>query len=130
MRMKPIQVATAVVFNKQKQVLMALRPAHIHQGGLWEFPGGKIKPNETIPEALAREVKEEVDLTVLSSEPLIEVHHSYPKLDVVLNVWQVIEFEGEAKGMEGQEVMWVDIKDIVNYELPAANYKIVEALKI
>jgi mutator protein MutT len=68
MTLKVVHVAVGVVL-KEQQVLLALRPDKLHQGGRWEFPGGKVEAGETTSEALARELKEEVDLDIAGSSP-------------------------------------------------------------
>jgi 8-oxo-dGTP diphosphatase len=77
-----LQVAVGVVKNATGQVLISLRDKALHQGGLWEFPGGKIEANETVEQALARELKEELDITVLATTLLITINHQYPDLAV------------------------------------------------
>ena len=73
----PIHVAVGVILNHHHQVLLAKRAVHQHQGGLWEFPGGKVELGESVCDALLRELKEELGIVVTSSHPLIEVKHSY-----------------------------------------------------
>jgi len=87
--MKPLQVAVGVVKNNEGQVLISLRDKFLHQGGLWEFPGGKIESEETAEQALVRELKEELAISVLAATPLITIKHQYPDLSVQLNVFLV-----------------------------------------
>ena len=71
-----IRVAVGVILDMEAdRVLLARRPGHVHQGGLWEFPGGKLEPGEDELQALERELGEEIGITVLRSEPLIEIAH-------------------------------------------------------
>ena len=68
---KLIHVAAAVILNAQGQILLARRPVDKHQGGLWEFPGGKVEPNEPVVDALARELDEELGIQISAARPLI-----------------------------------------------------------
>ncbi len=126
---KQVHVAVAVIINSQQQVLLGLRQAHQHQGGLWEFPGGKVETNETAYDALVREVEEEVGLTITSADPLIEISHDYGDKSVLLDVWWVEAFSGEAIGKEGQHLRWNTISGLNDIEFPAANVAIIQALK-
>jgi len=123
-----VHVAAGVILNSSKQVLLALRPKNKHQGGLWEFPGGKVEAGEAVETALARELLEEVNLTVLACEPLLVSEHNYGDKHVKLDVWLVTRHAGDAHGCEGQHVEWVAIADLPTLEFPAANHPIVSAL--
>jgi 8-oxo-dGTP diphosphatase len=124
-----VHVAVGVVLNSAQQVLIAKRPPGKHCAGLWEFPGGKVEPGETAAGALARELLEEVNLNPLVCQPLIEIAHDYDIKSVVLDVFVVTQFLGEAEGLETQEIRWVAIEDLADYELPAANAEILVALR-
>lgn len=124
-----LQVAVAVILDQHKKVLIARRHAHQHQGGLWEFPGGKREPNETRLQALQREVQEEVDLQIHQAEPLMQIVHDYPELQVELDVWLVTEFTGEAIGKESQPLQWCPLADLHDKAFPAANIEIIQRLK-
>ena len=125
-----VQVAVGVIRNAQQQVLLALRPSNKHQGGLWEFPGGKLDPGEEAIDALKRELYEELSITVTQCEPLINLRYHYPDLTVVLAVWQVTGFTGEAVGAEGQPIRWVEPSQLQDYSFPAANQPILRALQL
>ena len=71
--MKTVHVAVGVLINDQDEVLIAKRPDNTHQGGLWEFPGGKVEPKELVEAALVREFKEEVDVSLNHTSPLLEI---------------------------------------------------------
>ena len=126
---KHIHVAAGVILNTQCEVLIALRPTHKHQGGLWEFPGGKVEAGETVQQALARELLEEIDLTVLESSRLLVVDHDYGDKQVTLDAWLVTEHSGVPQGLEGQEISWVHIDNLQAYTFPEANTPIVKALQ-
>lgn len=123
-------VAVGMVLNGDR-VLIAKRPDHLHQGGLWEFPGGKVEATESVPEALARELKEEVDLDT-SPDTMIQLTRldfDYGDKAVSLDTWIVPEHSGKPWGREGQEVVWANIGELENYQFPAANVQLIAALK-
>jgi len=128
--MNPLQVAVGVVKNPEGKILISLRHADLHQGGLWEFPGGKIEASETAEQALARELKEELNITVTAATPLIAVNHQYPDRFVQLNVFLVEQFSGEAKSLEGQPFKWVTPAELEHYAFPAANQPIITAARL
>ncbi|KFI23859.1 Nudix family hydrolase [Nitrosococcus oceani] len=123
-----LQVAAGAIFNRQGQVLLSKRPLYVHQGNLWEFPGGKLKPGEEVRQALSRELWEELGIQVLQARPLLQVHHDYPDRSVLLHVWRVDRFSGTPKGQEGQPVVWVSPENLNAYPLPAANHAVVTAV--
>ena len=129
-----VHVAVGVIFNsKQDQILIAKRPKHLHQGGLWEFPGGKVSSGETIEHALARELFEELGISNIQAEPLMHILYEYPDKKVYLDIWIVHQFSGQPQGKEGQQCEWVNLKDLLSskspYQFPAANQPILERLK-
>ncbi len=126
--MSRIHVAAGVILNDSGEVLLALRPLHKHQGGLWEFPGGKVEAGESVQAALARELHEELNLTVEQSEPLLITEHDYGEKQVLLDVWVVRDFSGEPHGREGQTLRWVPISELATYKFPQANEVIVARL--
>ena len=126
---KDIHVAVAIIINSEREVLIALRQAHQHLGGLWEFPGGKVELGEASSEALRREVKEELGLVVVKAVPLIEVSHNYNDKSVLLDVWYVTNYAGEAYGAEGQTLRWCAIGDLEAVDFPIANKTIINAIK-
>ena len=123
-----LHVAVGVIV-KQQQVLLALRSASQHQGGKWEFPGGKVEPGETVAAALTRELQEELAITVTKAEPFMLLKHSYPERQVTLDIWLVTAFTGKPEGLEGQPLQWVNIADLANIQFPDANQPIVQKLQ-
>jgi 8-oxo-dGTP diphosphatase len=87
-------------------VLIAKRPKERHQGGLWEFPGGKVEPGEDGCAALRRELREELGIEITIARPLIQVRHRYADRAVLLDCWRVSRWEGEVYGREGQRIAW------------------------
>jgi 8-oxo-dGTP diphosphatase len=127
---KLLHVAVGVICNAEGKILIAKRPEAAHQGGLWEFPGGKVDRGETIEQAVARELREELDIQVLASEPLIQIRHHYPDKSVLLDVRRITQFSGEPRGNEGQPIQWVDVAQLDQFEFPAANRPIITAIKL
>ena len=125
-----VHVAVAVILNSKQQVLLSLRQAHQHQGSLWEFPGGKVDDNETVFDALVREIDEELGIAIITAQPLIEISHDYNDKSVRLDVWTVTEFSGTAEGREGQKVKWQAIAELDEKDFPAANIAIINELKL
>ena len=130
--MKRIHVVAAIIYGKPNQILIARRPEHLHQGGLWEFPGGKIEADESVYQGLVRELSEELAINVTAANPFMHVSYDYSDKHILLDVWQVTAFEGEARGAEGQECCWVPIKILLRedskYAFPQANRPILDAL--
>ncbi|MFC3153528.1 Nudix family hydrolase [Litoribrevibacter euphylliae] len=126
--MKVVHVAVAVIERENGDICIAKRADHQHQGGLWEFPGGKVEAGETITQALQREIHEELGIDVLAHSPLISVRYRYTDKHVLLDVHRIHQFEGEPHGKEGQPVVWCPKSQLKNYEFPAANKGILNAL--
>lgn len=126
--MKKVWVAAGVIENELGEILIARRLQHLHQGGKWEFPGGKVEVNESPLEALTRELAEEVNLRVIGASALMKLEYDYGDKIVLLDIWHVRQFSGQARGLEGQEVRWVAKSELANFEFPAANQPIVAAL--
>ncbi len=125
-----VHVMVAVIFNQRNEVLVALRKSHSHQGGLWEFPGGKREPGEPRLQALHREIQEETGLWLLASHPLCRVEHRYADKHVLLDVHLVSRHVGEPSGREGQRIEWRARQDLLAADFPAANKRIVELLRL
>lgn len=95
-------MVAAIIFNSAgDRILVAKRPNHSHQGGLWEFPGGKVQSGEAPYDALCRELCEELDISVVSAKYFLTEEHDYPDKKIRLESWLVTSFNGIAKGNEG-----------------------------
>lgn len=126
-----IHVAVGVIRSPdRRRILITRRARDSHQGGLWEFPGGKVEPGESVPAALRRELREELDITVGGSHPLRRVSHDYGDRRVVLDVHYVDDWRGEPRGMEGQPLRWVGVEDLDPADFPVANRAIIRALRL
>jgi len=125
--MLPIEVVAAVIRDSDGKILIAQRPANKHQGGKWEFPGGKVEKGESRRSALIRELNEELDIEIGHSTRLISVYHEYEDKAVYLDVYDVCQWQGTAVGKEGQAVKWVSPSALDDFEFPAANRSILTA---
>ncbi len=127
---KVVHVAVGVIHGANETVLLALRDASKHQGGKWEFPGGKVEPGERVQEALRRELFEELGIRATKLRPLVEIPFAYPDKTVLLDVWEVLDFSGEPSGCEGQPLKWIAKPLLDQLEFPAANKEIIKALRL
>ena len=125
---KVVHVAVGVILRGQ-QVLLALRSSKQHQGGKWEFPGGKVEKGETVAAALKRELQEEVAIDVAESSAFMQLEYAYPEKTVLLDIYLVTGFDGEPEGREGQPLRWVEIAELGSIEFPDANQPIVERIQ-
>ncbi|OUD14339.1 Nudix family hydrolase [Thioflexithrix psekupsensis] len=123
-----LHVVAAVIANPKGDILITRRASQAHQGDRWEFPGGKVESNESVEHALARELNEELGIDVLQARPLIRVLHHYPKQTILLDVWYVEQWQGEAWGREGQPLLWCHPEQLSDYHFPDANYPIIDAI--
>lgn len=125
-----LHVAVGVIRDSDGHILIAKRPSHLHAGGLWEFPGGKVEAGETVTEALQRELQEEVGITVVIDRPLLRITHDYPEKKVLLDIWQVRCHEGQPRGLQGQMLQWVSPQQLSQFDFPEANHRIVNILQL
>ena len=125
-----VHVAAAALFDHDGRVLLARRADDAHQGGLWEFPGGKLEPGESIDDGLRRELHEELGVDVIAHRPLIRVLHHYADRSVRLDVHRVDAWRGEPHGREGQPLAWVGVDELDAYPMPPADVPIVSALQL
>ncbi|MCC4832937.1 8-oxo-dGTP diphosphatase MutT [Shewanella sp. 10N.7] len=126
--MKRIHVAVGIIVNTEQEILIAKRHQHLHQGGKWEFPGGKVENKESVSQALIRELKEEVNLDIHATTSFMEISHDYPDKHVLLDIHLVKDFQGNAEGIEGQQIKWIPCSELKNYDFPKANQPIIDKL--
>lgn len=103
-----LEVAVGVLLGAEGKVLLGSRPDDKPWPGWWELPGGKIEAGETVQQALARELKEELNITIGQARPWVVYTHEYPKTIVRLHFCRVYEWQDEPCGMENQQIAWVD----------------------
>lgn len=127
--MQTVDVAIGVVCRRDR-VLVSQRSATVKQPLCWEFPGGKVDASETPEDALRRECKEEIGITVLKSEPLISVWYDYRDYAVLLHSFIVTHFQSEPTAREGQPLQWVARCELGKWQFPAANHAVLSALSV
>ena len=103
---RPIDVAVGILIRPNGDVLLAQRPSGKPYAGYWEFPGGKVEPDESILAALQREFMEELGIEVITAEPWCGVEHVYEHAHVRLHFYLSREWRGEPKSLEGQAFAW------------------------
>lgn len=122
-----LRVAVGILTEGGK-VFISRRFPDSHQGGKWEFPGGKIEPGEDTLTALKRELSEELGIDVRSAQPYLQVWHAYPERNVVLDVWRIMDYLGTPHGREGQEAQWISCAALPRFEFPEADRPILRKL--
>lgn len=122
-----IQVACALIW-RDGQILLSKRHHSAHQGGLWEFPGGKFEADEDPKNCLSRELEEELGIIPRDSYFMFQIPWDYGDKSIRLWVYEVFDFDGEPEGLEGQEVSWFMPDAIAQLEFPKANHAIVRAI--
>lgn len=125
-----VHVAVGLIVNAENEVLISLRHPESHQGGLWEFPGGKVESGETVLDSLKREFMEELGISVQSAFPIRKISHNYSDKRVLLDVWWIDRHSGTPAGLEGQEVRWCPVSQLQGLEFPEANTPIVKLLEV
>ena len=123
-----VRVVAAVLRDGRGRVLIAQRPPGKHMAGYWEFPGGKIAPGESSEAALARELAEELGVSLRRCHPLLQLRHDYPDRVVELDVFVVDDYGGEPAGLEAQALKWVAAAQLAGEALLPADRPIIEAL--
>ena len=120
---------TAAVLEKDGKFLIAKRKKDDVLGGLWEFPGGKIEDDETAEECLAREWKEELDITVEVGELIASNRHKYPHGYFELSAFRVKYIGGEIVLNDHDDFKWITVDEMDNFEFPPADIPIIKELK-
>ena len=128
--MRVVLVAAVALVDQDGRVLLARRPLHKQMGGLWEFPGGKVEAGERPEAALIRELKEELGINVAESclAPLTFASHAYDDFHLLMPLYVCRRWQGQAKGLEGQELAWVRPLKLGDYQMPPADVPLIPHL--
>ena len=122
------EVVAALIWDENR-FLACQRPAHKARGLLWEFVGGKVEPGETKEQALIRECQEELAVTVAVQDVFMEVDHVYPDLSVHLTLFNASIAEGVPQKIEHNDLRWITVEEIDQYEFCPADEEILRRLK-
>ncbi|MBQ3166185.1 MAG: (deoxy)nucleoside triphosphate pyrophosphohydrolase [Clostridia bacterium] len=122
------EVVAALIFDGDK-ILICQRPAHKARGLLWEFVGGKVEPGETKPQALVRECREELDVTVNVGDVFMEISHVYPDIEVRLTLFKAKISQGTPKRLEHNDIKWVSAGELSHYEFCPADKEIIARIE-
>ena len=123
-----INVVAAVIKDENEKILITQRNLKKAQGGLWEFPGGKIEPNETRENAIVREIKEELDIDIEVKSYLSEKVFNYPEKDINLIALECKKINGEIRLLEHEDYKWVSKNELDNFEFAPADLFIIERI--
>lgn len=124
-----INVVAAIIKNDEGKILIAQRNLKKAQGGLWEFPGGKIEPNETKEDAIVREIKEEFDMDIVCDGYFDEKVYTYPEKQINLIALNCSMVGDKYSVLEHEQVAWISKEEFENYEFAPADIYFVEKLK-
>ena len=124
---KVTEVVAALIWEGDR-FLICQRPAHKARGLLWEFVGGKVEPGETKAEALIRECREELAVTVSVGDIFMDVLHEYPDLTVRLTLFNAAIAEGTPQKLEHNDIRWITVDEIPQYDFCPADVEILARL--
>ncbi|MGV2987348.1 8-oxo-dGTP diphosphatase MutT [Vibrio sp. E150_011] len=123
--MKRLHIVAGIIFNTDKsEVYITKRPDKAHQGGFWEFPGGKVESSESAEAAIKRELFEEIDIQVTEIALFEHLLHDYADKSLAFDFFEINAFNREPFGKEGQQGRWVEIATLNDYAFPDANIPI------
>ena len=122
------QVVAALIWDHNR-FLACQRPAHKARGLLWEFVGGKVEPGETKKQALVRECKEELDVSLDVGDVFMELVHEYPDLTVELTLFHAQITSGAPQMLEHHDIRWITVEEIEQYDFCPADTEILQKLK-
>ncbi|CDH05286.1 7,8-dihydro-8-oxoguanine-triphosphatase,prefers dGTP [Xenorhabdus bovienii str. oregonense] len=128
MEKKHLHIAAGIIKNTNDEIFITQRHVDSHMGGFWEFPGGKLEQGETSEQALIRELKEEVGITVTHCELVETLTHEFSDRNITLYFYLVNQWKNEPFGKEGQPSRWVLQTELIANEFPPANRSIVALL--
>jgi 8-oxo-dGTP diphosphatase len=125
----PIDVVAGVIRRVDGRILITQRLADDTLGGYWEFPGGKVEPQEDLRVALARELSEELGVVAEIGEEIHRIVHAYPDRDVRLYFYEARIVSGEPQKLEVADLRWVTLDELMNYQFPEADLPLLNQLR-
>ena len=118
----------AAIIRKEGQILITQRLDHVHLARLWEFPGGKVEPGETLEFALRREIREEIGLGIRVDDEFFTIDHDYSNKPIRLHFFNCTVLKGKAQPLEVGALLWVNPQDLCNYQFPPADAELIAKL--
>ena len=128
-KQKPHYQVTAGLIWKGEKLLIAQRPTDGMLGGMWEFPGGKQEPGESLQECLAREIREELDFEIEVGEHLASVDHAYTHFSISLHAFAARYVAGQPQAIGCADWRWIDPNELDHFPFPRTDRKIIEQLR-
>ena len=122
-----VDVVAAIIRDNQK-ILITQRFDNVHLPGLWEFPGGKVEPDESLTAALEREIREELGVTILVGDEFFSVVHDYTPKSVRLHFFNCSIIDGEPHPLEVADMRWVRPEELGQFEFPPADADLIAIL--
>jgi len=128
--MRILLVVAVALIDSDNRILIAQRPEGKQLAGLWEFPGGKLDPNERPEQALIRELREELGIEVKDTclAPLTFTSYAYEEFHLLMPLYVCRRWEGIVRPLEGQALKWVQARDLRHYPMPPADEPLIPAL--
>jgi len=124
-----IDVVVGLIEDEHGRILVSQRVPGAHMAGHWEFPGGKRRPREDRFAALRRELREALEIEIREAAPFMRLSHDYADRRVLLDVWNVTDYEGIPRSAEGQRLLWLTVGELATVGLLSADMPIVDRLR-
>ena len=128
---KTVTISAVALINENHEILLTQRPEGKSLAGMWEFPGGKIEPEETADRAAVREMEEELGVRIAEEDlqPFTFISIEYEEFFLIMLLYIVKKWEGSPQSLEGQAFAWVAIEDLTKYPVPPADEPIIKQLQ-
>jgi len=122
-------IVVAAIIRRGNQILITRRFDNVHLPGFWEFPGGKVEPGEALDAALAREIREELGVTIRIEDEYFTVEHTYPLRIVRIHFFNCSLLDGEPKPLEVADMRWVEASELGLFQFPPADEELIKRLR-
>ncbi|HEY2382680.1 MAG TPA: 8-oxo-dGTP diphosphatase MutT [Terriglobia bacterium] len=119
----------AAIIRRDEKILITQRQGHVHLGGLWEFPGGKVEAGESYEAALEREIREELGVDIAVGREFFTVEHAYPAKSVRLHFFDCSILGGEPQALDVADMRWVKPSELSQFEFPPADAELIRRLR-